>query len=111
MRDNIIHPQTHKPCLLSGQCATCVLLPGNQADIRPGRLRELIEGNTGPSATGLICHETIDYGDSQPGLQPALCRGFYEKFGHLANYIRISERLGGFTEISPPRPAADNRRT
>lgn len=99
---NILHPETHKPCLLSRECDTCVFRPGNKAGLRPGRLGDLIRQNTGANATGLICHSTIAYDSDHPDLQPALCRGFYDKFGHLANYIRISERIGGFTEIDPP---------
>lgn len=102
---NVIDPKTGKPRLLSEQCWTCVGRPHNEADLRPGRLRELIQSNTGPEAYGLVCHETLDYDDDgEPcGDRQAFCHWFYEQFGQQANYIRICERLGGFTEVDPPR--------
>jgi hypothetical protein len=99
--ESVIDPVTHKPRLLSKQCATCILRPGNPMHLRPGRLKDLIESNTGPEAHGLICHDTLSY-SKNPDFGPAFCRGFYDQFGHLANYIRICERLGGFTEVNPP---------
>lgn len=99
--ESVIDPVTRLPRLLNDQCASCVFRPGNLMHLRPGRLKLLIAENTGPTAHGLVCHETLSYG-GHPGFTPAFCRGFYTKYGHLANYIRICERLGGFTEIDPP---------
>lgn len=99
--ENVIDPVTRKPRLLKEQCSTCVGRPGNLMHLRTGRLKDLIQANTGPEAHGLVCHQTLSYGDD-PDARPAFCRWFYDGFGHLANYIRISERLGGFTEVDPP---------
>lgn len=74
--------------------------------LKPGRLKLLIEQNTGPNAHGLVCHETLEY-SANPDFGRAFCRGFYEQFGHLTNYIRICERLGGFTEVDPPGQDGD----
>lgn len=101
MNDSVIDPVTHKPRLMSEMCTTCVFRPGNLMHLRPGRLKQLIQQNTGPEAQGLHCHQTLEYG-GHPGFGRAFCRGFYDQFGHLANYIRICERLGGFTEVDPP---------
>jgi hypothetical protein len=100
----VIDPVTGKPRLLAEQCRTCVGRPGNLMDLRPGRLKNLIAGNTGPDALGLICHETYEFDDDdQPtGDEQAFCRWFWENYRHLANYQRICERLGGFTEVPPP---------
>lgn len=87
------------PRLLSEQCATCVLRPGNPMDLRPGRLRQMV--NAGVQGQGITCHDTLTYG-AHPDFGPALCRGFYDRFGHLTNFIRICERFGGFEEVDPP---------
>jgi hypothetical protein len=100
--ESVIDPVTRKPRLLSDQCATCVFRHGNPMHLRPGRLKRLIQENTGPEAHGLVCHETLSYSQN-PVFGPAFCRGFYDRFGHLANCIRICERLGGFTEVDPPQ--------
>lgn len=98
-------PETGKPRLLSEQCATCVGRPSNVAGLRPGRLAELVRGNRG--GLGLICHETIDYDEGEPpsfGGTQAFCRWFHDRIG--SNYQRICQRLGGFTEVPPPRRPA-----
>jgi hypothetical protein len=104
-------PVTHKPRRLKAQCATCIGRPGNVAGLRPGRLKQLVRDNTGDGKMGLPCHETISYPGQEAPIRPAICCWFYENYGHLANGIRIMERLGGFTEVDPPpdprRPGAD----
>jgi len=93
---------THKPRLLSEQCSTCVGRPGNLMHLRPGRLRKLINDNIQQGAQGLVCHQTLSYG-GHPEFGDAFCRWFYDTYGHLSNYLRIVERLGGFTEVAPPK--------
>jgi hypothetical protein len=87
--------------LLSEQCSTCVGRPDNLMHLREGRLKLLIEDNTGPYALGLVCHQTLSYGD-HPDFGPALCRWFYDHYGHQANGIRMFSRLLGFAEVPPP---------
>jgi hypothetical protein len=98
---SVIDPVTHLPRLLSRQCSTCVGCPGNLMQLRPGQLKMLIEENTGPQAHGLVCHQTLTYGE-HPGFGPAFCRWFWDTYGDLANYIRIVKRLDGITEVDPP---------
>jgi hypothetical protein len=50
---------------------------------------------------GIICHQTLSYGD-HPGFGPALCAWFYEHYGPQTNFIRVIERIGGFTVVDPP---------
>jgi hypothetical protein len=100
MSEPLIDPVTHKSRLLAAECSTCVFRPGNLMQLRPGRLGQLIRENTGANAQGLHCYQTT-YGQN-PGTGLALCRGFYDRFGHLANFIRVCERIGGFTEVAPP---------
>jgi hypothetical protein len=105
---DIMDPDTHRPRRLKAQCATCVGRPGNVANLRTGRLKELIRDNTGDGMMGLICHETISYPDSEPApIQAALCCWFFETYGHLVNGIRVMARLGSFDEVDPP---ADRRK-
>jgi hypothetical protein len=102
MEINIIDHAAGKPRVLSEQCATCVGRPGNIADLRAGRLRELVRENTGDGKMGLVCHSTIDYSQPDGGDRQAICRWFYDTFGHLANGIRVMQRIGGFLEVPPP---------
>lgn len=106
MSDSLIDPVTRKPRLLAEKCSDCVFRPGNLMHLRPGRLKELIRQNTGPQAQGLHCHQTT-YGQN-PDTGLSLCRGFYDGYGHLANFIRVCERIGGFTEVPPPDKDKDH---
>jgi len=101
MDESCFDPVTHRPRLLSRQCATCILLPGNRMSLRPGRLKDLVAGALQQGCQGIICHDTLSYGPN-PHFGPALCRGFYDQFGPRSNFIRVMERLGGFTEVDPP---------
>lgn len=92
-----IPPGGGKPRLCREQCSTCIYRPGNQADLRPGRLLEMTRMALSQDSEGVICHHTIDW--SEGG---ALCRGFYDKFGYRNNFVRIMLRLGGFLEVEPP---------
>ncbi len=93
---------TGKPRLLSEQCSTCVGRPGNLMHLRPGRLKDLIQNNIAGSSMGLICHQTLGYGDS-PSYGEALCRWFYDTYGPQCNGVRVMLRLcGDFTEVPPP---------
>lgn len=92
-------PPGGRPRLLSGQCATCVYLPGNPMQLRRGRLKQMTEA--GMQGEGVTCHDTLTYGP-YPEFGPALCRGFYDSFGSRTNLVRIYERLGGFEEVDPP---------
>jgi hypothetical protein len=102
---SLMDPVTHKVRLNSEQCATCLGNPKAGVVLRPGRLRELIRANTGDGKMGLVCHMTIVYDeDGEPsGGDQALCRWFYDSFGHLVNGIRVMLRMGGFTEVRPSR--------
>jgi hypothetical protein len=101
MAETCFDSATRRPRLLSAQCETCVFRPGNPMHLRPGRLRALVSDNLRDGSPGLICHDTLSYG-AHPDFGGALCRGFYDRFGPRSNFIRIMERLGGFTEVDPP---------
>lgn len=99
--DSVLDRETAKMRVLSEQCSTCVGRPGNLMHLREGRLKLLIEDNTGPNALGLICHQTLRYGD-HPDFGGAICRWFYDHYGDLANGIRVLQRLIGIIEVDPP---------
>ena len=101
MSESCYDPVTHRPRLLARQCATCVLLPGNLMRLRPGRLREMVTEALQQGSQGIICHDTLSYGP-HPDFGGALCRGFYDAYGPQSNFIRVIERIGGFTEVDPP---------
>ena len=91
-----------KPRLLSEQCETCIFRAGNPMNLSRGRLKQISEAALREGSQGIICHDTLTYGPF-PDYGGALCRGFYDSFGYRNNFIRIMERLGGFTEVPPPR--------
>jgi hypothetical protein len=88
-----------RPRVLTEQCVTCIYRPGNKMHLRAGRLREMTDMALRQGCQGVICHDTLHRSD---GYLPALCRGFYDKFGPQNNFIRVAWRLGGFAEVSPP---------
>jgi hypothetical protein len=103
----LMDPVTRKIRLNNAQCVTCPGNPRTGVKLRPGRLRDLIRANTGDGKMGLVCHATIDYsegGEPEYGGDQALCKWFYDSFGHLVNGIRVMSRLGGFTGVDPPAP-------
>lgn len=90
-----------KPRVLTEQCETCIFRSGNPMKLKEGRLRDMVQSATVEGSQGIICHDTLSYGP-YPEYGGALCRGYYDSYGHLNNFIRIMDRLGGFTEVEPP---------
>lgn len=87
------------PRLCRERCSTCIFRPGNRMQLRPGRVRGMVREAL--QGGGFItCHSTLPYAGTDA--KPAICRGFYDSYGHLSNLIRIFGRLGGFDEIDPP---------
>ena len=95
-------PVTHKARLLAEQCPTCILRPGNLMYLREGRLAELMRDAGREGCQGMICHDTLP-GVAPQDYAPALCRGWYDRFGQRNNYVRVMSRLGGITEVPLPR--------
>jgi hypothetical protein len=75
--------------------------------LRPGRLKAMVSEATAQGSQGIICHQTLSYGDHR-NFGPALCRWYYDTYGPLNNFIRCITRLGaldgtgGFTVVDPP---------
>ena len=95
-------PESGKIRVLAEKCSTCVLRPGNQMDLRAGRLKNLIEDNINFGG-GLVCHKTLPYGERLA--QPAICRGFFDAFGDRCGGLRVLLRIcGGTHDVVLPDP-------
>lgn len=91
--------------VLVEKCSTCIFRPGNQMDLRDGRVEDLV--SRAVAGGGYItCHATL------PALKPipvgeAVCRGFYDVHGDESNIIRVAHRLGARISFVPvPRTTA-----
>lgn len=90
------------PRLLSAQCSSCIGRPGNKMDLRPGRVRQMVQDTIRQGGV-IPCHQTLSYGGHQEFEGgPAACRRFYAQSGDRSNLVRIYDRLGGWTQVSPP---------
>jgi hypothetical protein len=77
------------------RCPTCIFWPDNRMDLRPGRLRDLIQqARRGGDAGTVVCHETLE------GREQAVCRGFFD-LGPKPSLLQIAERMG-FLEFDQP---------
>jgi hypothetical protein len=103
MDESCFDPVTHRPRLLSRQCGTCILLPGNLMRLRPGRLKDLVSDALQQGCQGIICHDTVSFGP-HPDFGPALCRGCYDQ-------LRLRAREGTHTSASPRSPPPSSGRS
>jgi hypothetical protein len=87
-----------KTRLLSRQCQTCILRPGNPMHLEPGRLRQFL-AEAQANGGYVICHSTLPH-YRYPNVQPAICRGFADRYRTLT--LTVMERLWGFVEVDPP---------
>lgn len=79
-------------------CATCIFRPGNLMDLRPGRVRQMVDYARKHDST-IVCHKTLD-----DPLQAA-CRGFFERFPTPP--LQIAERIGIIDWINPDTAPSD----
>jgi hypothetical protein len=59
----LLDRETGRIRLLTEQCSTCVGRPGNLMHLNRGRLKDLVQENLRANGMGLICHQTLSYGD------------------------------------------------
>jgi hypothetical protein len=95
--------ETMRTRLLSRMCDTCVFRPGNLMHLRQGRLRDLVE-EARAAESYIVCHSTLP-GMAPEGVQPAVCRGFADRYRTQA--LQAVERFFGFTEVEPPPKPTD----
>lgn len=65
-----------------------------------GRLADLIESNR-RTGSMLICHATL----YEPGIEQAMCRGFWDAYADSSNVVRVMERMfgpGWYEVVDPP---------
>jgi hypothetical protein len=90
---------TRKSRLLATQCSTCIFRPGNPMHLRTGRLKGMVDEACTRQGF-IVCHATLP-AMAPDGYQPAICRGFYDRYSTQA--LQIIGRLWGFTEVDPPQ--------
>lgn len=90
-----------KPRLLSERCETCIFHGGNRMKLNEGRVKSMVKDALNGGGF-IVCHATLPGPMNPERVQAAVCRGFYDGFGHRSNVLRIYERLGGFVEVDPP---------
>lgn len=61
-RQDITDPATGLSRLLSEQCATCILRPGDPMHLGAERLRAFLS-ETLRKGTYVVCHDTLTYGE------------------------------------------------
>lgn len=80
--------------VMAARCSTCIFRPGNLMNLRPGRVKQMVEGSIADEA-GITCHKTL-YGQAE---QEAVCRGFYDAHGDKVRTLQIAARLGVIEEV------------
>lgn len=91
------------PRVLDEKCSTCIFRPGNLMDLRPGRVRGMVEDSLRDGGF-ITCHQTLPEAGSD--VAPAICRGFFDAHRDRSNVLRVWSRLGGFDQVPPPTPHA-----
>lgn len=94
---DILGPDGPRVC--AEKCSTCIFRPGNLMQLRPGRVRQMVQEalNGGGFIT---CHSTLPSTGGRG--REAVCRGFFDSYGGQSNLLRIFGRLGGFDMVTPP---------
>lgn len=81
--------------LVREMCSTCVLRPGNLMQLKPGRVKGMIDESI-ENGAAYACHQTLD------GTQQGICRGFWDRYKDRVPLLQIAERLPGIlVEIDP----------
>ncbi|WP_250008778.1 hypothetical protein [Actinoplanes sp. M2I2] len=96
-------PLTRRTRLLARMCDTCIFRPGNLMQLSAGRLAELVR-ETRAAESYIVCHSTLP-DTAAPGVRPAICRGFADRYD--TQTLQIIGLLFGFDEIEPPAAPHD----
>lgn len=76
-------------------CSTCIFRPGNLMRLDPGRVAGMIRECLASESGNIVCHETT-HGQAP---QRAICRGFWDRYGHRQAFLQMAVRLGIIQEI------------
>lgn len=79
---------------MSEMCETCIFRPGNKLQLKPGALKQLIDGAVKDESC-IPCHKTT-YGQDKRG--EAICRGFYDRFATVPIRLAAAMDLIEFQE-------------
>jgi hypothetical protein len=72
--------------VMAAQCATCIFRAGNPMRLRPGRVRQMVADCL--SGDGhIVCHDTLGH------RRAAICRGFWDSYGHRVTICQLAQRL------------------
>ncbi|MET8412392.1 hypothetical protein ABZV34_30580 [Streptomyces sp. NPDC005195] len=87
--------------VLSERCSTCIFRPGNPfRSTMPTTIRDMIAEAVAVEGH-VTCHATLP-GSRPAGVEPAICRGFADTYGHRSLALRFGDALGMIREIPPP---------
>lgn len=91
------NPVTRKTRLLAEPCSTCILNPvAQRIPLSNKRITEFVQ-ETLAADSYVVCHSTLP-SLAAPGVEPAVCRGFYDRFSTTP--LQLMERLWGFEEVA-----------
>ncbi|MEU6022591.1 HAD domain-containing protein [Micromonospora sp. NPDC047134] len=96
-------PVLRKSRLLSRQCDTCIFRPANLMHLSKGRLRDLV-AETRRNESFIVCHDTLPH-YRYPDAEPAICRGFADRYSTQALQI-IGRTALRVHRGRPTRPAS-----
>lgn len=87
--------------VLEERCATCIFRTPEDGQIKglePGRIADLIKTNLEGGAA-VPCHSTV----YEPDVEPAVCRGFYDRYADQVPALRLARSLGVIALDPAPR--------
>lgn len=87
--------------VLSERCSTCVFHPGNLMHLSEGRLKEIVGANRTNDAA-LTCHQTLSYASWDEVGKEAVCRGYFDAYGHESTPLQLAKRMNLIVEDAPP---------
>lgn len=88
--------------VMETRCSTCIFRSGNPMRLRPGRVREMVEGAVADDSA-IICHDTLDEEEQ------AVCRGFFD--AHDTQPLQLARRLQLIEPVAAPPEALEEERT
>ena len=63
------------PCSMTKPCANCPFLKEGYIDLRPGRVRGIVDSIMASDFCGFPCHKTTDFGTTEQGAKVKECAG------------------------------------
>lgn len=89
-RDGKVH-------LLSEECATCIFRP-HERPVSGARVAGMVRDTKDEPGATVVCHKTL-YRDVD---EHAICRGWFDRLGHLDTILRLAVAMDAVVEQPPP---------